>query len=420
MNNRYISRKEKKLKKLKEGNAEFFIFAEDINSTPSKSMNVFYNKKMELNRDLTILAVQTYCELYNKKKLTFVDSMAGSGIGAIRLLKNCSNIQKLYINDINPSATRLIEKNLELNKLLNKEIEINISRKDANLLLNEIAQNKFGSEPLDYKKPDIISIDPFGTPNLYIDSTFKAIKKDHGLLCITATDTPVLFGVRPKACLRKYMAKPLHSEFCKEIGARILLYFVSRIANINNLGIIPLLTFYSSHFIRLFLIIFKSKKEIFKSISNYGYLIYCKDCGHHFEIDLNILNKIKKCTLCEGKTLDYAGPLWIGKLHDINFLKKINSLTKNSGFFIKNKKRIANALNFCLDEINMPIGYYNIHSLCHQIANKSIPTMEVLINQIHKEGYEASRTHFDFTSIKTTMNIISLKNLLKKLENGID
>jgi len=77
-------------------------------------------------------------------------------------------------------------------------------------------------------------------------------------------------------------------------------------------------------------------------------------------------------------------------------------------------------LKFCLDEINMPIGYYNIHTLCHQIANKSIPTMEVLLNQIHKEGYKASRTHFDFTSIKTTMDIISLKNLLKKLENGLD
>jgi len=415
-----MSLRKKNLKKLKEGNAEFFIFAEDINSTPSKSMNVFYNKKMELNRDLTILTVQTYTELYDKNKMLFVDSMAGSGIGAIRLLKNCSNIKKIFINDINPSAKRLIEKNLELNNLLDKPIEINISRKDANLLFNEIAQNVLNEELSNYRKIDIISIDPFGTPNLYIDNSFKAIKKNHGLLCITATDTPVLFGVRPKACMRKYMAKPLHSEFCKEIGARILLYFVSRIANINNLGIIPLLTFYSSHFIRLFLITFKSKKEIFKSISNYGYLIYCKDCGHHFEIDLNILNEIKRCKLCGGKTLEYAGPLWIGKLHDLNFLKKMYTLNKNSGFFIKNKKRIANALKFCLDEINMPIGYYNIHTLCHQIANKSIPTMEVLLNQIHKEGYKASRTHFDFTSIKTTMDIISLKNLLKKLENGLD
>ena len=126
-----------------------------------------------------------------------------------------------------------------------------VSRKDSNYLFSEITQNTLNSPEENLQKPNIISIDPFGTPNLYLDAAFKAIQRVNGLLCITATDTAVLFGVRPLSCIRKYMSKPLHTEYSKEIGARILIYFISRIANMNNMGIIPILTFYTSHFIRV-------------------------------------------------------------------------------------------------------------------------------------------------------------------------
>jgi tRNA G26 N,N-dimethylase Trm1 len=64
----------------------------------------------------------------------------------------------------------------------------------------------------------------------------------------------------------------------------------------------------------------------------------------------------------------------------------------------------------------MPISYYNIHELCKDIKTRSIPKMELLLDKIQKNGYRASRTHFDFTSIKTDMDIISLKQLLSKID----
>ena len=45
-----------------EGLATFYIFNTDKNSIPSKSMNVFYNQKMSLNRDITNLAISAYNE----------------------------------------------------------------------------------------------------------------------------------------------------------------------------------------------------------------------------------------------------------------------------------------------------------------------------------------------------------------------
>ena len=213
MNKNNQKSKNDKLFVEKEGLVNFLLHSVDKNNIPSKSMAVFYNKKMEINRDITNLAIIAYNKLFNQNKLVIVDSMAASGISSIRILKECNNVKKLYINDINPIAIDLIKKNIQLNNLKEKEALIKISKKSANLLFSKLALMK------QTDKPDIISIDPFGTPNLYIDSAFKAIKRKNSLMCITATDTPVLFGVRAKACLRKYMSKPLHTEYCKVGGA---------------------------------------------------------------------------------------------------------------------------------------------------------------------------------------------------------
>ena len=69
----------------KEGLTEFYLFEVDDDSIPSKSMNVFYNKKMEINRDISSLAIKAYSKLYNQD-LVIVDSMAASGISSIRFL----------------------------------------------------------------------------------------------------------------------------------------------------------------------------------------------------------------------------------------------------------------------------------------------------------------------------------------------
>jgi len=383
--NKYVTKQE--------GSVKFLLHEIDNDVIPSKSMNVFYNERMEINRDISILAIIAYNKIISHESLVIVDSMAASGIGSIRLLKNTKNVKKIYLNDINPFAVELIKNNLKLNEIKSKQAEV--LNKDANLLFSEFSRSS--------TLPDVISIDPFGTPNLYIDSAFKAIKKDKGLLCITATDTAVLFGVKPKVCIRKYMAKPLHTDYCKEIGARILLSFISRIAHINNLGIIPLLTFYSNHFIRIFAISFRGKSKILKDLpKSYGYLFHCNYCGNRSSINENLLKIPQKCPLClTEKYLSYSGPLWVGELHQKSYLEEMCLL--NEKFNFKNKNRIRKILNFALKEITMPISYYNIHKISQQLKLSSIPKLEDIIKLIEENGYKASRTHFDFISIKTDM-----------------
>ncbi|MFX0056733.1 MAG: tRNA (guanine(10)-N(2))-dimethyltransferase [Candidatus Heimdallarchaeota archaeon] len=403
---------------IKEGSVEILIHKKDKDSVPTKSMNVFYNKKMELNRDFTSLAINAYQNLYseNRIRLYIVDSMAASGISSIRILKECKNIKKININDIDPFAVDLIRNNLELNHLDESITEIEVSNKDANLLFLELAQKVFNESENSPIKPNVISIDPYGTPNLYLDSAFKAIKRKMGLMCITATDTAVLFGIKPEVCIRKYMAKPIHTEYCKEIGARILIYFISRIANINNLGIIPLFSLYSNHFIRIFILTFKNKERILKNILNYGFILHCKNCGHRLSISSNFLEFSYSCPICGlDKKIEYAGPLWINNLHERVFLEEVCKLNKEKKY--NNKKRIHKILQCAQEEIDMPPTYYNIHKLSQKMKLSSIPKINVIVNKLKEDGYKASRTHFDFLAIKTNSSIDKLKRILQNINS---
>ena len=211
------------------------------------------------------------------------------------------------------------------------------------------------------------------------------------------------------------MSKPLHNEYCKEVGARILLYFISRIANINKLGIKPLCTFYANHFIRVFALIFKDKRKISKDFSKYGYIIHCNSCNHRFASNDNILSIPKECPVCKmSEKMKYAGPLWINNIHDKQFLCKLIELNEQRD--LPTKKRTAKILNLALEEIKMPISYYNIHKLCQKLKLSNVPKIEIIINEIKEKGFNASRTHFDYLSIKTDMNIDILKSTLNEIK----
>ncbi len=63
----------------------------------------------------------------------------------------------------------------------------------------------------------------------------------------------------------------------------------------------------------------------------------------------------------------------------------------------------------------MPVSYYNIHKLSQELRLVNVPKIDEIINSIKNKGYKASRTQFDFISIKTNMDIKSIKSLLLEI-----
>ena len=190
--------------------------------TISKQLEIFYNPVMKFNRDISILLLNAL-----NKKMQIADPLAGSGIRSIRFIKELNKgiITSIAINDSSTNAVRAIKKNVKLNKIKNKNIVI--SNKDANEFL------------LSSKGFDYIDIDPFGSPNPFLDAAVKRLARD-GILAVTATDTAPLAGTYPNACKRKYWAIPLRNHLMHEVGIRILIRKVQLIGIQYDKALIPI------------------------------------------------------------------------------------------------------------------------------------------------------------------------------------
>ncbi|MFH0797827.1 MAG: tRNA (guanine(10)-N(2))-dimethyltransferase, partial [Candidatus Woesearchaeota archaeon] len=105
-----------------EGDVKVYVPEEE---KVSRSLPVFFNPEMKLNRDIALYIINKL------KPERCLDAMAGTGVRALRILKetSCKNV---VANDLNPEAAKLIKRNAELNKL-----DLDVHNKDLNVLLRE-------------------------------------------------------------------------------------------------------------------------------------------------------------------------------------------------------------------------------------------------------------------------------------------
>jgi len=334
-----------------EGKANIIVYKGKV----SKKLPVFYNPVMELNRTISILLLNSI----NKKNLQVGLPLAASGIRGIRFLKELKKgkIKSLDMNDNSKQALNLIKQNLKLNKINQKNVKLH--NKDANIFLLE--SNGF----------DYLDVDPFGTPNPFLDAAVKRIARD-GILAVTATDTSALAGTYPKACKRKYFAKPLKNELKHEIGLRILIRKVQLIGAQYDKALMPIFSYSKEHYMRIFFKCDKGKKKVDRIIKKQDFY-------------------------------EEAGPMWLGQLWDKKLVEKMY------------KKEKTDFLRIIKEESKIDaVGFYDIHVLCKKYKIKQIPKFDVLIKKIRKKGYKVSRTHFKSEGLKTNMPLQKLLRLFEQ------
>ena len=208
-----------------EGGTTFFVPAQDKDTQfPPGSAPIFFNRRMVLNRDATILLLPILAPS------DYLDAMGATGVRGLRVANECGI--PVTINDRDPVATDLIAYNASRLNLL-----LEVIKSDANALLSD-------------RSFDAVDLDPFGTPAPFIDAAVKGTRR---FLFVTATDTAPLCGAHMKAGVRRYFARPMNTEYHSEVGLRILLAFVARETIKYDRGISPLLCFAREHFVRLHL-----------------------------------------------------------------------------------------------------------------------------------------------------------------------
>ncbi|MFH0885465.1 MAG: tRNA (guanine(10)-N(2))-dimethyltransferase [Candidatus Micrarchaeota archaeon] len=341
----------------------------------SVSKDVFYNPNMRLCRSMSSLAVGAIGE-----KLELVDAFTASGIRGIRYAKENRNVKKLTLLDIDKRAIALAKKNAKASKLKAPKVQT---------ALGNISRLAFELDA------DFLEIDPFGTPSPYLIDAFRYFNtKKTAYLSVTATDVAVLCGGKTAPCMKNYHSKPMNNEFTHETGLRIMIKKIAETAAEFNMGIKPLVSFSDKHYLKSVLEVRRSADLAFVSMSALGHVSFCHSCGErsHSRFPVNA------CPRC-GNENDFAGQMWLGELHDSDFLKKMTKLNIQREY--ADKVEIGHFLSLMETEIGMPPYYYNIHALCKLNRMKSVPTIDHVLKDLESKGHKAYRTHFSPICIKT-------------------
>ncbi|MFH1399611.1 MAG: tRNA (guanine(10)-N(2))-dimethyltransferase [Candidatus Woesearchaeota archaeon] len=345
----------------------------------SKKMPVFYNPVMKLNRDLSVCLLNAL-----GKKLQIGLPLAGSGIRGIRFLLETKCVKNISFNDNDNLAVAAIKSNLKLNKLSGSHIHV--TQKDANQFLLE-------STGFDY-----IDVDPFGSPNPFLDSAIKRISRD-GILAVTATDTSALAGSHSDACKRKYWSMPLRNEFMHESGIRILIRKVQLIGAQYEKALTPILAYTQHHYYRIFFSCQKGKERVNKLLKNHSNILYCTCLTRAVATENSGL-----CTC--GLLFNSIGPLWVGKLWDTEVLRKMIGACPND---------VNPLLDVLYHESLGTVGFYDIHAIVKRYKLKSIPKTKELLEKIESMGFAAAPTHFAPNTIRTNATLEQLLEIIQSL-----
>ena len=362
-----------------EGTTTFLVPVQDSDGQfPPGTAPVFFNRRMEINRDATILLLSVL------GPSDYLDAMGATGVRGLRVAHEVGI--PVTINDRDPEAIPLIRKNIE-----RLGLPVTVTCRDACSLLFEQAF-------------DAVDIDPFGTPAPFTDAGIRGCRR---FLLLTATDTAPLCGAHKNAGIRRYFARPGNTGYHGEVGLRILLGFVARETVKYDRGIEPLFCFAREHFVRLGLRLTRGPKAADRTIDRIGFVLQCPSCAYREE-QAGMFPAALTCPHC-GKPLRPIGPLFLGKIFSDEVMEQMQVRLPSGG--LGTHKELAKLLALCREELSTS-SHYDYHKVAQQLG-VSPPKIEVLLDTLRSAGYAASRTHYSGTGVKTDAPLAMLYDAIR-------
>jgi len=323
----------------------------------------FYNPTMAVNRDLSAIVLAKW----PRRLGSLLDGLAATGAWGIRMALEVG-ARDVAFNDRSRDATRLIRENLRRNSLT------------ADVHMGEM------SDRLSESRYDFVDIDPFGPPTPFLVAAFDAAKESSGI-GITATDTAVLCGTYPKACEKRYGARPLRSAQGAEIGLRILLGYCHRLAVEGGRRIRPVLAFSAEHFLRVHALV-----ESGSASDSIGQVVRAGP---------------GRFRVASGADRNAIGPLWLGPLGEPTILRRLQP----SGW---SSVASARLLSLFKAECEMPPFFVTTDELAAG-ERHSPPRLDRFIDGLREIGYRATRTHFHPRGVKTDASPQDTVRVFRKL-----
>ena len=370
-----------------EGKTKLLVPKKSITEKVPPKKPAFFNPKAKLNRDFSIIAYAAFLKNFEGPKI-FLEGLSGMGARGLRVGKELK-MEKIVINDLNPSALKMAQYSSNLNDLKN----IEFSEKEVCRFLNKYSKKG--------ERGSIIDIDPFGSPAAFFDCGIRATMHG-GILSTAATDLQVLNGLFQSACKRKYGGIPVRAEYGNEIAIRLILGCLRGVAGRLGVKVIPLFVESEMHYYRTYVKVLNRPDQE----ENIGYILHCKNCGHR-EISLK---HEQECNLCNQK-ISIAGPLWIGKIFDREFIQ--NMILEIPELQVD--KVCKKTLVKCLAESEMSGTYFTLDEIASKMKS-SPPKLENAILNLQKNNFLASITSFNPTGFRTNANINQIIEIFQTIQ----
>ncbi|MFW9769423.1 MAG: tRNA (guanine(10)-N(2))-dimethyltransferase [Candidatus Thorarchaeota archaeon] len=370
---------------------------------PGTNLPVFYNPRMRLNRDLSVLFLSAYLQKHHIDSIC--EPLTGSGVRTLRYLVECPGEFQAKMFDANPLAVKTARKNIENLNLANRA---EVMHGDAKvLLLTESREKRF----------DYVDVDPFGTPAPYLNAAIQSLSPKGGLLAVTATDMPVLCGVYPKIALRRYGGFSTRAPFTHEIAIRLLNGLVYSIAGLNDCSIEPLTVLSTDHYVRTWVRVEANRTKANRQTNQLGTIHYCLGCMHTEGAPVTQALQIDefnhKIDGCKGP-VKIAGPLWNGPLFKKQFLKDTIKLFEKENR-VDLHRRVSEILEKMIEESEYTdYPFIDIHALC-DLHGLTPPKNIEVIRLLRDQGFSAVRTHFKSTGIRTTASVKEMMAVISEL-----
>ena len=346
-------------RRVREGLVELLV--PDVPQGPgpgTRSALPFYNPAMAVARDVSVVVAGRLLP----RGGTVLDGLAATGVLGLRIARESGREPAVTLNDKNPKAVVLIRANLALNPGLEADVEGG----DLNAHLAT-------------RRHDLVEIDPFGSPVPFLDAALRSARRG-SLLGVTATDTAVLCGAKPEAARRRYLADVRHTDAYAEVGTRLLLGYVVRMAARFDKGVEPVLAYAAEHFVNVHVRVAEGAARADRALAHLGRVAYDPATGEHRPLGAD----------APGPAI---GPLWMGPLGDADL---VAGLVPSAAMGYP----AARLLDFLRGEIALPPFYVDNNAMARRAGVPPPPPSDV-IARLRDRGFRAAPTHFRRNAVKT-------------------
>jgi len=381
------------LQEINEGLTKLLVPSYSLTEKVPPKDPAFFNPNARLNRDLSIVAYKAYARGASNRIIG--DALAGVGSRSVRAAVEVKELDEVYINDANAIAVDIARQSSALNGVENR---CKFSVNEACRFLSEHTSrgSRFG----------IVDLDPFGTPAPYIDCALRAVA-DEGLLSVTATDTPVLCGIYPDVCVRRYYGRSINTEYGNEVGLRLILGLISMVASRLEFGIKPLFVHSTRNYLRVYVLVRVGSKYADAMPNMMGCIYHCFSCSNRSCGNRN--NSQQICDRCK-KPMKIAGQLWVDNIFDAAF---VNSMLQTLDDCTVDRK-CGKLLSIASGEANLSPTYFSVDRTAERLKITP-PSISRIIDKLKDSGFVASRTSLRMTGFKTNARYDEVLEVLRTL-----